>query len=110
MLSHAFKRTAIVLLRAAKYLPLFLAVFLFYTIVVTAVDIHHELKGSANCIICKFSQNLSCGDGAAASLFLPAPERLQTALVTECLSFYSKIFQSPVSSRAPPFPLPSVEG
>jgi hypothetical protein len=72
---------------------------LFYTIVVTAVDIHHELKGSANCIICKFSQNLSCGDGAAASLFLPAPERLQTALVTECLSFYEKSQNTPFCER-----------
>ncbi|MDP1990009.1 MAG: hypothetical protein Q8K00_03220 [Syntrophales bacterium] len=102
-------RQSALLFTAARYLPLLLAVSLFYTIVVTTVDTHPNLKSTANCIICKFTQNLSCGNDAGVFLLLSAPEYLQTKYVAECLLSFSKISPSTVGSRAPPFSSPSVE-
>ena len=109
LFNPVWKHTAVVLVRVAKYLPLLFAASLIYTIIVTAFDIHPDLRRAANCIICKLTENLSCGGDAAASSLLPAPELLQTALVTDCLSLFSKISLSPIGGRSPPAP-PSVQG
>lgn len=106
----AIRNIAIVLSAAARHLPLLFAVFMFYSVIATTCDTHPNLKLKAACLICKFCQNLSCGDDAAAAQPLPAPEPLQKTLVAECSSVTSKISLSPVGSRSPPFPLSSVEG
>ncbi len=110
LFNHVGKHTAVVLVRVAKYLPLLLAVVLFYSIIGTALDIHPSLQRATDCIICQFTDNLSCGDDAAASSLLPSPELLQTALVTDCLSFFSKISLPPIGGRAPPALPPSIVG
>jgi hypothetical protein len=108
LLNNPIKHTIIGPSRAVRHLFLLLALFLFYTIVVAAVDIHYNLKNTTDCIICKFIKNLSCGSTAAASTVISAPEHLQTAPVNVDSSILSKTTIAPTGSRAPPFPPPVV--
>lgn len=101
---------SIVLLATAKILPLLLAVTLFYTAIVTTIDIHQGVRSRANCLICKFTQNLSCGNDAGSSSLTSEPELQKTALFTDSSSFIPKAALSTVGSRSPPLTAPSVEG
>ena len=95
------KDTILGLLRAAGFLPLLLAIFLFGTIIAAAIDIHDNQKSTATCVICKFVKNLSCGSDAAASTAMPASEHPQTAPVNVDSSILSKTTSAPPGSRSP---------
>jgi hypothetical protein len=104
------KSVTIAMSATAKYIPLILAVSLLYTVIITTVDVHRGMKSSANCIICKFTHNLSCGSGHAAASFLSAPECVQTTIFNDYVSHYSRISLSPIGSRSPPSSTSAVEG
>jgi hypothetical protein len=97
---------AIVLATTKAITPL-VAGFLFYSIILAATDNYHRLQSSVNCLICKFTQNLSGGDETVASVVVEVPMRDETAELHQYLAILGRIPLSPTGSRAPPYLLPS---
>jgi hypothetical protein len=106
--NNAANHTIIGFFRAARNLPLLFAVFITCAIIVAAVDIHYDLQGAANCVICRFIKSLSCGSDAAASTIVAAPECLPASPTSVYSPFFPRIPISSIGSRSPPFYVPAV--
>lgn len=100
------KHAAMVLLPAVRYLLLGLVVVLCYSIVGAALDIHPNLQRTADCVLCKFTQNLSSAEGSAQHSLLPVPALLRPMPATCCSSFSGTTVLPCFGSRSPPVFLP----
>ena len=102
MLNKGRNYTAVVPLRAVRYLLLCLVVTLLYSFIGAALDIHPSLQRTTDCLLCQFTQNLSSAEGAAVPSYLPIPALLHPIAAAECSPFPSTASFSPPGSRSPP--------
>jgi hypothetical protein len=98
----AFKKTNLKI-SIIKYLPLLLIILILYSILVTSLHHHADLKAHAECVLCKFAKDISCGD-KIEPFSLIAPVFLTMGFVSERVEHFYRILIFLKNTRSPPFP------